>query len=218
MRKGKGRKNLSDQSKRKFTQQASLHPEAMLIEAQRISHVGSWVWDLATKKIQFSEEMFRLVGMLPEETEITRESFAKFLHPDEAEQILQEFQHGASYPFSNIEHRIVLPNSEIRTVHTRVKAYKDENGNPLRLLGSTQDITERKQTEEALKESEWRNRVVSELTTDYIFVVDVIPGGILQLRWASENISRITGRTVDDAKTSDQWKSIVHPDDCSSFL
>lgn len=199
-------------------QQAPLHAEAMLVEAQRVSHVGSWIWDLTTDKIQFSEEMFRLVGMLPEETGFTREAFSKFLLPSEAEQILQEFQQSASFPFANIEHRIVLTNGEIRTAHTRIKAYKDENGNPLRLLGSMQDITERKQTEEALKESEWRNRVVSELTTDYIFVVDVAPNGILQLRWASENMSRITGRTVDDAKTSIQWKNIIHPDDAVRFF
>jgi diguanylate cyclase (GGDEF)-like protein/PAS domain S-box-containing protein len=199
-------------------QQASLHTEAMLIEAQRISHVGSWVWDLTTNKIQFSEEMFRLIGMLPEETEITREVFTKFLHPDEAESILREIQQSASYPFSNIEHKIVLPNGETRTANTRVKAYKDENGNPLRLLGSTQDITEKKQMEEALTESEWRNRVVSELTTDYIFVVDVDPKGGLQLRWASENMSRVTGRTIDEAKTPSQWENIIHPDDAARFI
>ena len=218
MRKGKGGKNLSSQTKREFIQQTSLHTEAMLVEAQRISHVGSWIWDLVTDEIQFSEEMFRLVGMLPEEMVITREAFTKFLHPGEAEQIFQEFQHGASYPFSNIEHRIVLPNGEIRTANTRVKAYKDENGNPLRLLGSTQDITERKQIEEALKESEWRNRVVSELTTDYIFVVDVGLNGNLQLRWASENMFRITGRTIDDAQATEQWGKIIHPDDAGRFF
>ena len=201
-----------------FKLEASLHTEAMLIEAQRIFHVGSWDWDLATNKIRFSEEMFRIVGMLPEEKEITWELFAKFLHPNEAEKLLEEFQHNASHPFTSIEHRIILPNGEIRTVHTRIKAYKDENGNPLRLLGATQDITERRQMEAALKESEWRNRIVSELTADYIFVVDVENDGVLKLRWASENLWRLTGRTVEEVATSDMWKSIIHTDDEVRFF
>src|SRR5512147_1015349 len=93
MRKGKGGKNTYSQTRQRFTQSASLHAEAMLIEAQRISHVGCWVWDLTTDRIQFSEEMYRLVGMFPEEAEITPEAFAKFLSPDEAEKILQIFKH-----------------------------------------------------------------------------------------------------------------------------
>ena len=80
------------------------------------------------------------------------------------------------------------------------------------------DITERKQAEELLKESEWRTRIVSELTTDYIFVVDVDPGGILKLRWASDNLSRMTGRTAEEVETSDKWGNIIHPDDEDRFF
>jgi diguanylate cyclase (GGDEF)-like protein/PAS domain S-box-containing protein len=80
------------------------------------------------------------------------------------------------------------------------------------------DLSERKRTEELLKESEWRNRIVSELTTDYIFVADVIPGGVLKLRWVSDNMFRITGRKIEDAATSDMWGSIIHPDDRDGFF
>ena len=80
------------------------------------------------------------------------------------------------------------------------------------------DIVHRKQAEELLKESEWRNRIVSELTTDYIFVVNVDSSGILKLYWASDNLLRITGRTIHDAATPDLWKSIIHPDDRGRFF
>jgi diguanylate cyclase (GGDEF)-like protein/PAS domain S-box-containing protein len=80
------------------------------------------------------------------------------------------------------------------------------------------DIVQRKQAEELLKESEWRTRIVSELTTDYIFVVDVDPSGILKLSWASDNLFRMTGRTTEDAATVDLWKSIIHPDDNVHFF
>ncbi|CAG0974452.1 partial Response regulator PleD, partial [Anaerolineales bacterium] len=80
------------------------------------------------------------------------------------------------------------------------------------------DLTERKRTEELLRESEWRNRIVSELTTDYIFVVDVGSNGILKFRWASDNLFRITGRTMEEVTTSDLWGDIIHPDDRERFF
>jgi diguanylate cyclase (GGDEF)-like protein/PAS domain S-box-containing protein len=80
------------------------------------------------------------------------------------------------------------------------------------------DLTERKRAEAALKESEWRNRIVSELTTDYIFVVDVERSGAIKLKWASDNMARITGRMVEDAATSDRWAEIIHPGDRERFF
>jgi PAS domain S-box-containing protein len=140
------RQNLEE---RRQAEEVSRRADAALAEAQRISHLGSWDWDLGTDKIRFSDEMFRLVGMLPRNAEITREAFTKFLHPDEAERILQEFWQSTASSF-DIEHRIVQPDGKMLYVQSRIKAYCDENGTSLRLLGSTQDITERKRAEEAL--------------------------------------------------------------------
>ncbi len=80
------------------------------------------------------------------------------------------------------------------------------------------DITERKRMEEALRESEWRNRLVAEMITDYVFIVDVDRSGALKLRWASDSMRRMTGRTIADAATPDLWRNIVHPDDMSAFF
>jgi diguanylate cyclase (GGDEF)-like protein/PAS domain S-box-containing protein len=91
-------------------------------------------------------------------------------------------------------------------------------GRPTELFCLDIDLTERKRAEEALKESEWRNRIVSELTTDYIFVVDVERNGTIKLKWASDNMTRVTGRTVEEAATSDLWGKIIHPDDNERFF
>ena len=135
-------------TERKHWEEMLRRSEASLAEAQRIAHFGSWTWDLAAGKLQCSDEMFRIVGLLPQEVEVTQEIFLKFLHPDEVEHILHAIQSSvADGPPTGIEHRITRPNGEIRNVHSSVKVYRDENGNPLRMLGSTQDITDRKQTE-----------------------------------------------------------------------
>ena len=207
-----------DVSERKRAEEALRRTEATLVEAQRIFSVGSWDWDLTTDKIQFSDEMRHLVGMSLEKTEITHEEFIRLFHPDELDQIVQQLHQNAQYPFSDIEHRIIRTNGEVRSMHTRLKAYKDENGYPLRVLGTAQDITERKQIEEALKESEWRHKIVSELTADYVFVIDVDASGILELRWNSKNITHLTKQTFEELAASDQWKNTIHPDDAASLL
>ena len=80
------------------------------------------------------------------------------------------------------------------------------------------DITERKRADAALQESEWRNKIISELITDYIFVVDVNSDGGLKLRWASENMEKLAGRSIADAATSDTWGDIIHPEDRATFF
>lgn len=61
-------------------------------------------------------------------------------------------------------------------------------------------------------------RTVTDMITDYIFVVDVLPDHSMKMRWASENILRLTGRMVDEILTSDLWADIIHPEDKESYL
>jgi PAS domain S-box-containing protein len=137
-----------DITSRRQMEETLRRSEASLAEAQRISHFGSWTWDLASDTLQCSDEMFRIVGLPPQEVKITQEVFLKFLHSDEVTQVFQEIlQSIADEPLVGIEHRIVRPNGEIRQVYSHAKVYRDEKGDPLRLVGSTQDITERKQVE-----------------------------------------------------------------------
>jgi len=122
--------------------------EASLAEAQRTAHFGSWTWDVAAGTLQCSDEMFRLVGLVPQSVEVTQEVFLKFLHPAEVEEILQRIQLvGTDDSSADLEHRLIRSDGELRTAYSRVKVYRDENGQPLRLVGSTQDITDRKQVE-----------------------------------------------------------------------
>ncbi len=147
---------MRDVTEYKRTEAKLLRSESNLAEAQQISHVGSWRWDLKRNRIHCSEEMFRIAGLLPQDEEMTQEAFTHLLHPDEAEEVIREvfqrIQQNTDYPTTNIEHLILRPNGELRNVYSRIKAYRDENGKPLLLLGSTQDITERKYAEEEISD------------------------------------------------------------------
>jgi PAS domain S-box-containing protein len=144
---------VRDITERKQIEETLRRSEAGLAEAQRIAHFGSWTWDLVTGKFQCSDEMYRLAGLRPQEVEVTQEVFLNFLHPDEVEGILHQIQRvGANELSAGLEHRLIRSNGEIRNVHSSVKVYRDEHGHPLRLLGSTQDITDRKQAEQVLRQ------------------------------------------------------------------
>ena len=147
---------MRDITEYKRTEAKLIRSESNLAEAQQISHVGSWRWDLQRNMIQCSEEIFRIAGLLPQDKEMTPEAFSRLLHPGEAEEVfqkvLQRIQQNKDYPTTNIEHLILRPNGELRNVYTRIKVYRDENGSPLLLLGTTQDITERKHAEEEISD------------------------------------------------------------------
>jgi PAS domain S-box-containing protein/putative nucleotidyltransferase with HDIG domain len=141
---------MRDITEYKRTEDKLFRSESNLAEAQQISHVGSWRWDLMRDKIHLSEEMFRIAGLLPHDKEITKDAFNQLLCPDEAGEIFQRIQQNTDYPTTNIEHLILRPNGETRNVYSRIKAYRDENGKPLLLLGFTQDITERRHVQEEI--------------------------------------------------------------------
>jgi len=144
---------VRDITERKQIEETLRRSEAGLAEAQRIAHFGSWTWDVATGTLQCSDEMYRLVGLRPQEVEVTQEVFLKFLPPDEVAVVLEKIQNaGTNESAPGLEHRLVRSTGEIRQVYSRVKVYRDENGQPLRLLGTTQDVTDRKQAELAVRQ------------------------------------------------------------------
>jgi PAS domain S-box-containing protein len=88
-----------------------------------------------------------------------------------------------------------------------------EHGEVTRILSLARDITERKQAEEALRESEARYRTVSELTSDYAYSVCVEANGNLVLEWITDAFTRIFGFTPNEIPAKGGWASLVHPDD-----
>lgn len=124
-----------------------------LEEAQALTHLGSWQWDIATDTITWSDELYRIYGMKPQERAIGFEEFIGLIHPEDrrlVEDIIAEsFQNGKPFEF---EHRIILPSGSERILKGMGKTMNDDTGKPLRMLGTSQDITLSKQLDRAKDE------------------------------------------------------------------
>ena len=122
--------------------------ERNLAEAQRIAHIGSWEWDLATDTAVRSEETYRIAGVEPDAFPGTNEAFLAFVHPDDRARVeaAERAAISGDVPYE-LDYRTVQPGGTIRIVHEQGELVRDPDGAPLRFVGTVQDITERVELE-----------------------------------------------------------------------
>jgi len=126
--------------------------KAWLEEAQRVARVGYWVWDLQTNRVIWSYETYRIFGLTPQEGQIDLAKVRESIHPDDREEVFRIAEESVrSGERVDSEHRVIRPSGEIRVVHSLGDLKKDSSGRPYQMFGTTQDITDRKRAEEALR-------------------------------------------------------------------
>jgi diguanylate cyclase (GGDEF)-like protein/PAS domain S-box-containing protein len=130
--------------------------EARLAEAQRIAMVGSWEWDIVADTVSWSRELCRIYGVA-DGTQHSFEAYVELVHPGDRASVQahvhEAFATGASFCF---EHRLIRPDGEERVMAARGEMMCAADGTPQRMLGTGQDVTDRKRTEAALEDSERR--------------------------------------------------------------
>ncbi|HEX9838084.1 MAG TPA: PAS domain S-box protein, partial [Anaerolineales bacterium] len=128
--------------------------EQRLNRAQEIAHLGSWHLDLMNDQLTWSDEVYRIFGLQPQEFAATYEAFLEAVHPEDRAAVDAAYSGAVregrdSY---EIEHRVIRRSSgEVRFVHEKCEHLRNEAGQIIRSVGMVHDITERKQAEEALR-------------------------------------------------------------------
>lgn len=120
-----------------------------LNEAQRLTHIGSWEWNIPSNTIEWSDELFRIYGLKPQEFEASYEKYLKYLHPDDVELVdgIVKKAYQDHQPFA-FEHKI-LRDGEARILDCTGFVTLDEQGQIIKMTGTAQDITDRRTIEEA---------------------------------------------------------------------
>src|SRR5581483_2415231 len=162
-----------------------------LHEAQRLANLGSWSWDVATNRVSWSDQLYHIYGVAPDQFGGSVEEFLGFIHPDDRPQVEASvsaaLQSGRSFSH---EERILRPDGTIRHLHSTGEVIRNKDNTPVRMLGICLDVTERKQVASALRESEQNYQLLLKNARDYaIYMLD--RDGIVR-SW-SESAERITG-------------------------
>ncbi len=144
----------TDVTERKQAEKALLQSEATLKKAQQIAQIGSWELDIATHELLWSDEIYRILGYLPQTVNPNLEIFLKRVHPEDIS-LLKETMKTAREtmkPFG-ADYRIITATGEEHIVHEQAELLFDDAGIPEKWMGTIQDITERKRIEDELKSS-----------------------------------------------------------------
>ena len=156
-------KESKERQEKNKTEEQLILSQARLVEAQAVSKVGSWEFDLLNMNLVWSREIYRIFEIDPDSFHASYPAFLELVHPDDRVMVDTVFTGSFhSHSVSSIEHRIVTPGGDVKIVDERWRIFFNDQGQPLRAVGTCQDITERKKADKQIKDSEQLYRTLFE--------------------------------------------------------
>jgi PAS domain S-box-containing protein len=186
--------------------------EAHLQEAERLAHIGSSSWDVATDTTTWSDELYRIAGRDPGKPAPTRQERVALYAPESWARLESAVQRALATgePY-DLELEVVRPDGTRRQAHARGAAVRGDDGRIVRLHGTLQDITERKRAQESLRESEEKYRSLVTNIPDVVWTMDAE----FRFVFISKNIEKMSGFSIDEVYQHgmDLYVASLHPDD-----
>src|SRR6266850_464330 len=185
---------------RKRAEEALRRSEVYLAEAQRLTHTGSWAWNVATREIvHWSQETYRLYGLDPKRGTPSFETVSQHIHPEDRARTAETFERAIRERADHeADFRTILPDGTIKYIHLIGHPVFNASGDVAEFIGTTMDVTERKQAEEALHKAQadlahvTRMMTMGELTASIAHEVNqplagVVTNGNACLRWLTRD-------------------------------
>ncbi|HEY9646744.1 MAG TPA: PAS domain-containing protein, partial [Chroococcidiopsis sp.] len=202
---------ITDITERKQAEQRLQSSEDRLKEAQHIAQLGSWELDLQSNTLLWSDEIYRIFEIDPQQFEGTYEAFLEAIHPDDRAMVNQAYTDSLTHrtPYQ-IVHRLLLPDGRIKYVQEQCQTFYNDQGQAIRSMGTIQDITELKATQDSLRISEERLRLALRAANQGLYDLNLQTGEAI----VSTEYATMLGYDPDTFQESNaRWIERLHPDD-----
>src|SRR6202451_939205 len=216
-----------DITERKRAEAKLRSSEESLLEAQRLSHIGSWKLDVASGAVIVSPEIHRIFGVDPDEDTSRPEFWFSRNHPEDQKRIREFFEKSTIQKTDyDADYRIVLPDGTIKHLHAAGHPVLNESGDLMEFVGTTMDVTEQVQTraalENALQEIKQRNEALRAREHNLDLIINTIPALVWSARpdgsaeFFNQHYLDYVGLSAEEVKDWG-WTVALHPDDLNGL-
>jgi PAS domain S-box-containing protein len=193
----------------KRAEEAQRRRERLLHEGERLAGFGTFEWHVGSDDATWSDEVYRIFGRDPRHPAPLHTIFLESVHPDDRARVFAALDDAVAHRGSyDVQFRIVRPDGAARLVRERASVETGPGGEAVRVVGVTQDVTERAEAERALRESEERFRALVEHASDLIAILDLDGSN----RYASPSHEAVLGVTPAELRGRNALE-LVHPGD-----
>jgi PAS domain S-box-containing protein len=219
-----------DITERKKAERELRRSEGYLAEAQKLTHTGSWVWNVRTGVLFWSREIFSIYDYEYQEMGLTWPQFLERIHPEDRPLIEQSASMEASgkeWLDSQIDFRIILPDGTTKHLHSVAHPVRDDSGEITEVVGTVMDVTEqwkaRTELEKAFEEIKQRTETARRSEREFRDVVNTVPAHVWSsspeghVDFVNDRWLQFTGLSSDEA-FGWKWEAVLHPDDRTRIL
>src|SRR5229473_2297032 len=203
---------VMDTTESKRAEKKLRRSEESLLEAQKLSHTGSWRHDVASGAVIVSPEIYRIHDIKPDDDASNTEFFFSKFHPEDRKRIVDLFERAELEKTEfQVDYRIVLPDGTIKHLHTIGHPILDESGELVEFVGTAMDVTAAKQAEEALRRSEGYLADAQRLTGTGSWAWNVATRqGVY---WSQENYRLLGFDPEGGIPSNEAFYQRIHPED-----
>lgn len=192
--------------------------DALYKQSQALTHIGNWLWEVESNRVAWSDELYRIYGLEPQSEEITFERFLQLVHPDDRERVVATVSQSLqTHQPNDFHHRVVWPDGTIRVLHAKGEVVLNEAGQPYRMVGTGQDVTEPHRLETELREKQLFIQKITDAAPSVITAYNLNTG---VYTFVSAGLEKLLGYPPQQALDVgvEFIASRVHPDDLPLIL